>query len=250
MSVSRRDVWKTCSQQYKYKYELQLEPCEETPFYFTYGSIIHKIAEEYVINRGERLLSDITEDVLQGTIPLREVGEPIKLPSEYAKRLPGNLKAIEQLTQQIGVVGETEYEFEYDLDPPNKRMLAGVIDRLIIKDDKCWIIDYKTTRRGRWRKRSVVDDIQLRCYARVVQKQFGILAENIKAALYYLEGAELVAAKYSNESLEQVEQEMLQAYKQIECTPPEVARGSVGEHCQRCDYKSICPFLKAKKNIK
>lgn len=249
ISVSRKGVWTTCQQQYKYHYHLQLPSPEPEPFYFVYGTLIHKIAEEYVINKGEKLLKEIANDVLKGVIPMDvdKNGNSIfapKLPKEYSKRMPGHLKAIQNLSDQIGLDGETEWKFEYDLDPPNGKRIKGFIDRLIRKNDKFWIIDYKTTKKGRWRKKTVVNDLQLRCYSRVVQKQFDVPAENIKAALYYVEGGELVSAKYSNQSLLDAEQELLSTFKEIENTPPDQAWGNVTDNCNRCDYRKICPFLR------
>jgi CRISPR/Cas system-associated exonuclease Cas4 (RecB family) len=244
ISVSRYSVWDLCQQQYKYKYHLKMEAKDEEPFYFVYGTIIHKIAQEYVSARGERLISEVANDVLTGVIEYEEGKKAPKLPPEYKKKLPEHLNAIKRLTEKTGYEGELEYHFRYDLDPPNGRHVIGFIDRLIRQGDKFWILDYKTTKQGWWRKgpSDIVNDLQLRCYARVVQRNFGAKAENIKAALYYLEGQELVGACFTEESLEQAEQELLQAYIQIQQTKPEHAKGNVGPHCKRCDYNNICPW--------
>ncbi|MFX5760977.1 PD-(D/E)XK nuclease family protein, partial [Acinetobacter baumannii] len=79
------------------------------------------------------------------------------------------------------------------------------------------IIDYKTTKKGMWRKdtNTIRKDLQLRCYGRVVQREFGAKAENIMAALYYLEGGNLVATKFTEQSLASSEKELLDAYNQI-----------------------------------
>lgn len=249
ISVSRRDVWRTCTQQYKYKYHLKLEPEDPEPIHFAYGSILHKIAEVYVANRGDKSLNEITESVMNGEMPIKENknGTKIlapKLPAAYVKSLPSHLKSIQSLCDQIGTDGETEYSFKYDLDPPYQKYITGVIDRVIIKDNKCWIIDYKTTKKGMWQKKNVREDLQLRCYSRVVQKEFNIPAENISAALYYLDGGKIVAAKFSSKSLIDAELELLDVYRQIEDMPPENAWGNVGDHCGKCDYKKICPFYR------
>ena len=162
--------------------------------------------------------------------------------------MPGNLKAIQSLTNQIGFDGKLEWEFKYDLDPPNKKLVVGFIDRLIIKKDHAFIIDYKTTRRGKFRKdrRTIKDDLQLRCYSKIVQEEFNIPAENINSALYYLEGGELVDAKFSQESLDEAKEILLNSYNEIYNCDPEEAWGNVGDHCKFCDYKRICPFYKKK----
>lgn len=249
ISVSRRDVWTECQAKYRYQYILKSEGLPPE-FYLTYGNVIHTIAEQYVANKGQRTLTEVTEDVIKGNIPIGEdkngkkILAPKKIPPDYLKRMPEHLRSIQKITEQIGTEGWTEYSFEYDLDPPHNRRIKGVLDRLICKGGKYWIIDYKTSKKGFWRKKNVTNDLQLRCYARVVQKEFNVPAEDIKAALYYLEGSELVAAKFSNQSLIEAEQELLSVYKQIENTNPDAVWGNVGSHCGRCSYRKICTFYK------
>jgi len=220
----------------------------ETPFYFLYGNIVHKISEEYVKNRGKMPLNEICKKVLNGDIPIIEYGGKItkapELPKDYAKRLPIHLEAIESLTRKIGTEGQTEWDFKFDLDSPNHRLFTGVIDRHIKKNNKIWIIDYKTTKSGKWRKneKSVTDDLQLRAYARVVQREYKVPAENITAALYYLDPpCKLVAAKFSDKTLLNTEKELLDTYKKIERADPKKAWGNVGSHCFMCEFRKICP---------
>ena len=143
-----------------------------------------------------------------------------------------------------------EYEFKYDLDPPHKRCVTGFIDRLIIKGEgdskKAFIIDYKTTKKGKWRKNSsnIGKDLQLRCYARVVNKHYGAKPENIRAALLYLDGNNLVSTKFTEESIMTAEKELHEAYKHIISTNPDDTYGRVGDQCRRCDWRKICHAFK------
>jgi len=264
ISVSRRGVWRQCQQQYKYQYHLKTEVDEPEPFYFTFGKILHKIAEEYVRSGGELLLEEVSRDVINGKIPIemnrvKSIGEdgeekvveepvfaPKKLPADAKKRMAGMLRAIRKLTRKLGTEGIVEHQFRYDLDPPNDKCVTGLIDRLIQRDDKWIIVDYKTTKRGPWRLTpvTVTKDIQLRCYAKVVQKEFGVPAHKIYAALYYLEGGNLIGAQFSQKSLDEAEQDLLKVYREIENTPPDKAWGNVGDHCKRCKFRKICPFLR------
>lgn len=249
ISVSRHDVWKQCTALYRYKYHLKLKSTEPEPFYFKYGRMVHRIAEEFILNRGSLPLQEISSAMVNGTQPieLNEQGVPSfapKFPAEYMRRLPKHLEAIQRLTDSIGFDGETEYEFNYDLDPPNERFMKGVIDRFIRKNDHFWIIDYKTSKPGRWMKKRVDNDLQLQCYARVIQKTFDVPAKNIRAGLYYVETSKSVGAIFSDKTLIQAEEHMLETYKEIENMPPENAWGNVGDHCARCDYRKQCPFYR------
>ena len=254
MSVSRHSVIELCEQQYKYKYHLKTESLEPEPFYFIYGKIFHKIAEEYVLNKGEKPLSEITKSVLSGEIVLEESnGQPVYapfLPDSYRNRLGEHLRNLKKLTDQLGYDGYAEYDFEYDLDYPNKKNLVGFIDRLFQRGDNWYVIDYKTTQRGPYRKneKTVLSDLQLRCYAKVVQKNFNVKAENIKTALYYVEGGNLIGASFTQDNLDSAEVELRKAYLHIESKNENTVTGNVGEHCSRCNWRKICPFYQATKN--
>lgn len=260
ISVSRSKCFDTCAQQYKYRYHLKLASPKPEPIYFVYGTIVHKIAELYVESKGSQSIIDITNDIVTRKIPVEEDRFCPDLPEEYKKKLNKHVKAIQNLTDKVGCDGIVEHEFLYDLDPPNNKCAKGFIDRLILRDkdgktcdghevkaEKAFIIDYKTTKKGKFRVNSdtVKKDLQLRTYARIVQKEFGIPAHNIKAALYYLDGENLIGAQYSEESLNDVEKELLTAFNMIQKSDPDKVWGRVGWHCKTCDYENICPFNKS-----
>lgn len=250
ISVSRKKCYDHCQHQYKLRYHLKVPAPGPEPFYFIYGKIVHKISELYVQEKGTKPIDEICADVLEGRIPVEGDKFCPPLPPDYQKKLPKHIKAIKNITERIGAEGITEYQFRYDLDPPNERFVTGFIDRLIIKGEgknrQAFIIDYKTTKKGKWRvnNETVLEDLQLRCYARVVQREFGVAPQNIKAALYYLDGENIVAAQYSQESLEKVEKELKEAYIQIEGANPDKVWGNVGWHCKNCDYATVCQFYK------
>lgn len=248
ISVSRKQVWDECQKKYVYIYHDKLT--RSSPPYFAYGKIIHAIAEHYVAANGEKTIGQISQDVLNRKIPIEEdkFGKPVfaELPPEYKNKLPEHLRSIQKLTEQIGMGGHLEYEFKHDLDPPNGKFIFGFIDRLINKGDKWFIVDYKTTKRGFWRKNrsNIAKDLQLRSYARVVQNEFNVPVENIHAALLYLDGDELVSTKFSQAHLDSVHEELLEAWDQINNTQPDKVWGNVGDHCRRCDFVKICPFYR------
>ena len=149
MSVSRKKLFDQCACAYKFRYELKIPRPGDEPYYFTYGTLIHKTAEIYVKNHGKTPIGEIANDIVRGKIELEEGKKCPPIPSDYAKKLQKHLRALQKLTDRIGVDGNVEFAFDYDLDPPNKRTVVGFIDRLIIKGDKAFIIDYKTTKKGK-----------------------------------------------------------------------------------------------------
>jgi CRISPR/Cas system-associated exonuclease Cas4 (RecB family) len=246
ISPSRKDTWETCELKYKYRYHLKLESPEPEPSYLTYGKIIHKIAEKFVKAKGEKTIDEILASVKKGEILIDE--NHISVPSNYKQKINGHLSSINRLVEKIGFSGEVEWAFEHDLDPPNQKLFVGVIDRLMTTGKKYFILDYKTTRKdGGWQKspKTIKNDFQLRCYSKAIQLSFGAEAENIEAALYYVDGTKsgqpLLRTKFSQESLDLAEKELLQTYKSIESKDPSTVRGTLGSHCKYCEYKSICP---------
>lgn len=243
ISVSRKQTFFDCPAKYKYRYHLKMIPEGPQPVYLSYGKTVHKVAEEYVRAGGSIPIEDIAKDVLSGRILVEADTPAPPLEGEYTKKFPEHIRHIKELTEKIGFDGHLEYQFKYDLDPPHGRMATGFIDRLIIRGDKYFILDYKTTKKGFWRKNSntIKKDLQLRTYGRVVQREFGAKAENIRAALFYLEGGELVSVRFDDYMLESAESELLNAYKEIESMHEDEAYTRVGDQCKRCDYKNICP---------
>ena len=247
ISVSRGKSYRQCPYYYKLKYHDKVPNPGEEQFYFVYGKIIHKIAEQHIVEEGARSIKEVSKDVIEGLIEIEEGKKAPPLPADYKSRLPGHLKALERLNKKIGCSGITEHKFRYDLESPNCKYVTGFIDRIILKQGRAWIIDYKTTKKGPFRenKNTVRRDPQLRMYSRVVQKEFGISPNNIRAALFYLEDEEIVDASYSEESLMAVERELLDLYDSIHAHDPAEARGVVGQHCKRCEYRDMCPFFKS-----
>lgn len=251
ISVSRGKSYKQCPYYYKLKYHERIPNPGEEQFYFVYGKIIHKIAEVNVEEEGRRPISEVCEDVLKGRIEIEDGKKAPSLPLDYRKRFPVHVGNLKKLNDSIGCKGITEHKFKYDLEPPLGKMVTGFIDRIVLGDGKAWIIDYKTTKKGPFRenKETVKYDPQLRMYCRVVNKEFGIDPENIKAALYYLEDGVVLSASYDLESLESVEAELLALYDEIKGQDPDGAVGKTGRHCNNCEYRVMCPFFKNKSRL-
>jgi ATP-dependent helicase/nuclease subunit A len=211
--------------------------------YFVLGKVAHKIIEEHTKAKGEIPVKDIMHQVLSGAIPV-EGGAAIEL--KDMKRLANHVKNYSKLADKIGYDGEIEWEFNIDLEYPNEVKAKGFIDRLIIKNGKASIIDYKTTQLGPWRKNSetIKKDLQLATYSWIVMNQLGIEPKDISCALYYLEDGDLMPVRFSLGTIENAIKEMSDTFKKIKNHDPDKVYGTVGDHCKRCDYRNKCPFYK------
>ena len=250
ISVSRKGCWDTCAKQYRFKYHYKTPPPGPESIYFAYGKMIHKIAEEYVKRGDENQWMDVIAEVVNGQLELEPGKTAPKLNDEYKKKFVNHCKTLRSFINKIGlnVESQIEYAFKYDLNPPHNWNTVGFIDRIITKGDKFFIIDYKTTKKGPWRKNpvTVMKDLQLRMYCKVVQRDFGAKAEDIRACLYYLEGGDMVGARYTQEAIDAAEAEMRDAYGQIKAADPDKVRPTVGEHCNRCDFRTLCDSYQSK----
>lgn len=244
MSISREGVWHECQAKYKFKYHLKVYTDQETPFHFVFGKLVHRIIEEHMKSKGLKSVQAIKSEILSGQIQFEENSVAPKLDNESHIRLSRHLGNYIRMSEKIGFEGEIEWPFSLDLDPPNNRCIKGIIDRLIIKNDKAVILDWKTTKPSRWRKdiTTITKDLQLACYCWVVNKHFGIEAKNISAALYYLDDGKLVPVKFCQQTLDNVPVRLTKVYKDIEQCEADKAHGRVGDWCRFCDYRKICPF--------
>lgn len=244
ISISRENTWHECAQKYKFKYHLNVIPDVETPFYFTFGKIVHRVIEEHTRAKGSKSINQAKSEILSGKVELEPSKKCPPLDNSAHVSLSTHLNNYMKLAEKIGYDGEIEWPFYLDLDPPNQRKLKGFIDRLIIKDGKASIIDYKTTKPSKWRKdhTNIGKDLQLACYCWIIMKEFGIEAKNIKAALYYLADAKLVPVRFSEKTLLGVPDRLVEVYKEIETYDADRVFGRVGDHCRRCDFRKLCPF--------
>ena len=243
ISISRDGCYQECQQKYKFRYHLKTASPEPEPIYFAFGKTLHKIIEEHTRAKGSIELSKVAKDVLTGKIELEHGKKAPRYDAEHQNKLIRMLGHYKRLVDKIGYEGEIEWKFDVDMDG-NGRKMTGFIDRMIRKGDEFFLLDYKTTKVGGWRKneRTIGSDLQLMCYCYVVMNHFKVPASNIRAALFYLDDNKLVPTKFNEQALLSVPQKLLATYKEIEEMNPDKVYGNVGRHCTRCDYRSLCPF--------
>jgi hypothetical protein len=245
ISISREGCYRECPKKYHFRYHLEVIPEGPPHIYLTFGSIVHRIIEEHTKGKGQIPIDKIIKDVLSGKIEINP-GEPNPpLDVEHKNKLKKHLEHYLRLAEKIGYDGDIEWEFKIDMDG-NKRFMTGYIDRVIIKNDSAFLLDWKTTKPSKWRTtdKTITKDLQLMCYCYVVWKQFNIDPKNIQAALMFLDDNKLVPVRFSEQTLLAVPERLLKVYKEIETTDPDKVRGNVGNWCQRCEFAAICPFYK------
>lgn len=250
LSISRLNTYENCEQNYKYKYHLRAKADVPEPIFFVYGKLIHKSIELHTKSKGEENIFDISKKLMSGIIPLEEENpKEIKIPYEYTVKLSKHLKNYLSIASKIGFNGEIEKKFLIDLDYPNKKMLKGVIDRIVIKDDQIMILDWKTTKDSNYLKdyTNITSDIQLQCYARVIMKELNVNPKNISAALVYLDVPKIVPARFSEKTLENCEKRLLDAYNTIASKLPENVVGKPSVLCKYCQYRISCAYSSYKK---
>lgn len=248
MSVSRADTYNTCNYKYKLRYELAVIP--EQKFYFVFGKIYHKIVEEYIKLKGEKDIYQITKMVLDGELKIDGDNVAPRLLPDQKNRLGQHIENFLKFNDKIGCIGECEVPFSIDLDPPHGKNWVGFIDRLIIKNDMYFIIDYKTSKKNRWRKNSITirKDPQIIGYCYIIHKLYNAKPENIRALLFYSEDGDAIDSRtFTKEELEEVPKKLLDIYNNILIQDKDAVVGNVGEHCFNCDYSQICPFYNMKK---
>ena len=248
LSVSRSQCFELCQQQYKYRYHLKIVPDKPEQVYFVYGKLIHKAAEIYVETKGAQPIVEIGKKLISGIEKFDGSNNLHLLTNEYRSKFWKHLKVVEKITEKVGFDGLIEYKVEYDLNAPNNKILLGFIDRLILKNDRAIILDYKTSKDNSWRKtqETIKTDLQLNAYAMVINDKFGIEPEKIQAALIYLEGAKTVSTNFKKENLLKVKENLKNLYCKIENTDENKAEANVGSHCWRCDYSNMCPYFRSK----
>src|SRR6185436_6197730 len=108
ISISREGLWQECHQKYKYRYHLEVISDLPTPFYFTFGKLVHKIIEEHTRGRGEKTLNSIKSDVLSGKIELEPGKKAPALDNDSHRKLNLHLSNYARLVDKIGYDGEIE----------------------------------------------------------------------------------------------------------------------------------------------
>lgn len=167
-SYSGISLFKQCPKKY-YHLKVVKDIVEPPQEHLLYGTAVHKAAEEYVRD-----------------------GTPI--PEKYAFIKP-------QIDALIKIEGEKHCEYEMgltkDLQPCGFKSpdvwWRGIADLIIIKGDKCFLVDYKTSKSSKY-----ADTGQLELLSLAIFKHFPQV-KKVKAGLLFLVVNDFVRQEYEND---------------------------------------------------
>jgi hypothetical protein len=167
-SYSSISLFQQCPQKY-YRLRIEKDIVEPPQEHLLYGSAVHKAAEEYVRD-----------------------GTPIPKKFEFIKP---------QLDALTKIKGAKYCEYEMGLDKNLKPCgfkdedvwWRGIADLLIINKDKCYLVDYKTSKSSKY-----ADTKQLELLSLAIFKHFPQV-KKIKAGLLFLVANDFVTREYEND---------------------------------------------------
>ena len=233
LSASRLQIFKECPYRYKLKYDDQIPPLKESPA-AEFGKWIHKGLELAV--KDNRDVKDT----------LREYVNDFKFSTDYLDRVPTILENFHKRNRNLPA-GKTEFEFE--MDAGCGVPLVGVIDRLIVQENKCMVLDYKTGRFQKSRK-SLQTDAQLLIYSYAAHQLTDIPYESIHLSLLYLLSGKVLSISYQWKDVELFLRKAAEEVHTIQNMPPEKAKPQIHYGCSWCEYRDICEANKKYKSIR
>ena len=243
-TVTQLATFDQCPLRYKYFYLFNLPPDpglerekeEEMIEESTFGTVIHKTLEEYILSRKEReewresqLMSKFRSLAKAHGITDREIRN---IYEKEAK--PILLKFLDNSENQIGNIVRVEEPFHLFIEHCEIR---GIIDRIDRPSGNGYhIIDYKTNRQ----KNIEPYVLPIQLYKWGAEKILGYNPVE-KLSLYWLRHNELVTIEIGKDMDRDLEKKIKTIIKKIQeenfepTAPP--------KRCVFCDYKSVCEIL-------
>lgn len=240
-TVTQLATFDQCPLRYKYLYLFNLPPDpglerekeEEMIEESTFGTVIHKTLEEYILSRKEgeewresRLMSKFRSLAKAHGITDREIRN---IYEKEAK--PILVKFLDNSEKQIGNIVTVEEPFHLFIEQCEIR---GIIDRIDRPSGKGYhIIDYKTNRQ----KNEEPYVLPMLLYKWGAEKVLGYSPVE-KLSLYWLRHNQLVTIEIGKDMERDIEEKIKTIIRKIreEDFEPTVPP----KRCEFCDYKSVC----------
>jgi len=134
-----------------------------------------------------------------------------------------------------------EYPVKFSLDPENRYVMQGFIDRLSSPEEGViWIHDYKT--KGFFPTQPEIDEDRQLAYYQIAIQALWPKTRTVVLIWHYLLFNQELQSKRTHEELEALRQETLNLIQEIETAVEFPTRKS--GLCNWCEYQTICPLFR------
>ena len=240
ISASRSDIIDQCLWKYKLRY------IERLPGFGTknedalnFGSFIHKIFEV-----------GYKENDLKSLLKIAEQERPTyKVPFVENDRMKACLENFILWNSKLGETVSTEQAIRVPLDKKNDIDFIGIIDRVVKGTDGGYlIIDYKTSKREK-KKKTLMDDNQLKGYAWAIHETYDVPYNQIFCAHYYPVTGNFVSVKFSKFQIDMWKKKQLDKVWMIRKKKKDEFWASQNMFCDWCEYKDACPKFNSEDTV-
>jgi DNA helicase-2/ATP-dependent DNA helicase PcrA len=240
-SFSQIQAFKTCPYQYFLAHIERMSKLMKGRPVFSYGKTIHNTLEKFM-----RLSSD-SELSFDDLIKIYEEEwindwfEDEDQKSKYFKTGKEQLKTfyedfIKEGKELLSIDGLPALEKEFTLKLGGESFI-GKIDRIDLSGEGVEIVDYKTG--GAKEKLSKDDKVQLILYQIAAEEVLGL--EVNKLTFYFFENGTKLSFLGGEEDKEFLKEEIINIINKIK---EGEFKATPGWHCQFCDFRNICEFVK------
>jgi len=232
ISASKSDIIDQCLWKYRLKYILRLPGFgSKNEDALNFGSFIHKIFELGYNEKDLKSLLKIAE----------QERSTYKVPFHENDRMKACLENFIIWNQGLGETMSTEQTVNVPLDEKHDINFIGVIDRVIKgRDGGYLVIDYKTSKREK-KKKTLMDDNQLKGYAWAIHKLYDVPYNKIFCAHYYPVTGNFVAVKFSKFQIDRWKKQQTEKVWRIRKKKKDEFWAQENIFCDWCEYKEACP---------
>ena len=143
--------------------------------------------------------------------------------------------------QKLGETLSTEQTVTVPLDEEKDIKFIGVIDRVIKGSDGGYlVIDYKTSKREK-KKKTLMDDDQLKGYAWAIHNLYDVPYEKIYCAHYYPVTGNFVTVKFGKFQIDRWKKKQIEKVWRIRKKKKDEFWAQENVFCDWCEYHDACP---------
>jgi RecB family exonuclease len=240
ISASKSDIIDQCLWKYRLKYILKLPGFgSKNEDALNFGSFIHKIFELGYKEKDMKSLLKIAE----------QERSTYKVPFHENDRMKSCLENFIVWNNGLGETMSTEQTVNVPLDEKHDINFIGVIDRVIKgKDGGYLVVDYKTSKREK-KKKTLMDDNQLKGYAWAIHMLYDVPYDKIYCAHYYPVTGNFVAVKFTKFQIERWKKMQTEKVWRIRKKKKDEFWAQENIFCDWCEYKDACPKFNSEETV-